>query len=49
LLGDIIPSEKLIEWHRANCPEMSIESIEFTLRLIEKINNENKGEMEYKK
>jgi len=45
LLGDIIPSEKLIEFHRANCPEIPIESIEFTLRLIERINNGNKEEI----
>jgi hypothetical protein len=40
-----MPSEKLIKWHKVNCPDIPVESIEFTLRLIEKINNENKEEM----
>lgn len=37
-----MPSEKLIEWQKENCPDVPIDSIQFTLRLIEKINHENK-------
>jgi len=32
-----LPSKELIEWQRKNFPDVKLESIEFTLKLIEEV------------
>jgi hypothetical protein len=32
-----MPSKGLIEWHQKNCPDVDINSIEFTMQLLEEL------------